>query len=514
MMTVTIPNLRATLHCIHTDDVYANAALPWLPPVQPSFIQDGSQTMLGHTWLSTAVLVALSVTTTSLAQQATPTTPPPGAPPGMPIAQPETHYTAAIQYKDGKSAASQDAAVLLKGGQISASHASGFTLNANKPDINGVLIRGKQRQYTVSNANMKLTGNGSNDFAGVGSGIMAEGGATVVVRHVDIETSGRIRSAVTSAAGSILKVYDSTLRANGGELPPGYTFRGGPGMTSPPPGLHIGGTARTALTMDNSKSYFYNTKVIAAGWAAISTDNANGNVYVEANQSEIIVTGPGYGVYSDTGCHVVINDSKITTQTYSAIMAGVAELAFNNVTVNSEANSVMIHSVFGSPSELATLNIKGGTFNTNEAVILVRSANANIHIEGGSFSPKNGALIQSVISDDENATKVNGQATPGINATIQNAKLVGDLRHEDTDRIMHVSLQGTSIKGRISNVVLSLDAGSQWTATADSAVTLTGSVELNNIDAAKGVTIYATAGAGNSLKGRYPLASGGSLIVG
>src|SRR5262249_49814902 len=144
--------------------------------------------------------------------------------------------------------------------------------------------------------------------------------------------------------------------------------------------------------MGDAKSYFYDSTIIAEGWGALSTDAAHG-AYLEANRCDIRVLRSGYGTYADNGATVVINDSKIDTATFAGIIAGQASIAFNGVHSVSHGNSVMIHSVMGSPDDLATLSIKGGDLASTNAAILVKSANADITIDGAKVSAGNGDLL-------------------------------------------------------------------------------------------------------------------------
>ena len=478
--------------------------------------------------LSTATLLALAgcatVPATSpgppVAVAPPPAIPAPGPPPGGPGGPPPTgattattNYAAAIYVAGGRYLPARSATSAVSRGEITNTSASGFTIFVRRRDFNGVLVRGQNSVFTVSNAHITLIGDGSNDFVGLGAGAMAEGGATLILHHVDITTTGLIRSAIAVSGHSILKVYDSVLRANGGALPPGYRFRGGPGMISPPPGLHIGGTVRAALTMDNSRSYFYNTTIISSGWAGLSTDNANGYVYLEADDSTIRVTGPGYGIYADNSCVDVINASNIITKTYTGIIAGVGRITLNDVHVISGANSVMIHSVMGRTSESGVLNINGGVFNTGKAVILVRSSNAQISIDGAKFHPADGTLIQSIVSDDPNRTQVNGAPTPGINVALKNMNLAGNILHQDPERVMRLRFVNTKLRGTIEKATIELDPSSNWTATGNSTAKLIGAVAIAQIDALPGVAITAKAGVGCHLRGSYTLKSGGVLNI-
>ncbi|MBB6251628.1 hypothetical protein [Nitrospirillum iridis] len=423
----------------------------------------------------------------------------------------DTSYTAALYILDGQVVKARSTPAAVSGGDADGGNATGITVKSDTTDLNGVFVRGSD--YTVADSHITLSGNGSDDFVGLGAGAMIDGGGTLVLRKVDITTDGLIRPATMAADHGVLKVYDSTLRANGGILPPDYKPRIGPGMAEPPAGLHIGGTARAALTVGNGQSYFYRSTIIANGWGALSTDAADAKVYVEADHSIIQVQGPGYGVYADSRCQVVLNHTSITAQTFDAIMAGVSTLAWTDVTARSEGNGVMVHNVMGTPAEVATLSIKDGTLETGGDAILVRSANLALDLEGATVKPWNGVLLRSVISDDPFATKVNGQAAPGIVARFAHMIVTGDVLHQDKDRPMVLELQDTVLKGRILAARVKLGAGARWTATADSTVTLLDAIAVDGIDAPSGITITAAAGPGTTLKGIYKLASGGMLKV-
>ena len=85
--------------------------------------------------------------------------------------------------------------------------------------------------------------------------------------------------------------------------------------------------------------------------------------------------------------------------------------------------------------------------------------------------------------------------------------------HEDSEHPMTVVLDKAQLTGTVSDATLRIGPGSRWTATGDSTVTLAGTASPDDIDAAAGVTIKATAGAGTTLNGRYQLAGGGTLVV-
>jgi len=421
-------------------------------------------------------------------------------------------FTPAVRIEAGKYNAEKSTTSAVSGGSIGDSAASGLRITSDAEDFNGVYVRGGE--YTLSDSVIELSGNGSNDFVGLGAGAMADGGATLTLKNVRITTNGVISSATASTSGSTLKVYDSTLIANGGQLPEGYEPVIGAGMMEPPAPLGLSGTARTCLTLNNSASYFYNSTIIADAWGALSTDIAMDHVYLEANNCDVWVRGSGYGTYADWNCKVVINDSRMNVGTYAGIVAGPGEIHFKNVDATSGANCAMIHSVMRSdPSEIGILEIDGGKIVTKEAVILVKSTNTDITLDGAELASESGLLIHSIINSDPNATKLEGKKVTGVRATLKNMTLEGDILHEDSERTMTLVFTSTSLKGAIQNASVSLRGESKWTATVDSKVTLEGDVDVSNIDAPAGVAISATAGEGCTLKGSYKLAGGGELRV-
>ena len=424
----------------------------------------------------------------------------------------QTRYQAAVYVADGGYRALESAVKVAQGGELGPTRADRVRIQAHSDDFNGVLVRGASTHYQLSGAMLDLYGNGSNDFLGQGAGAMAEGGATLVIRDSRIDTHGLVTSAAVALAGGVLKVYGSTLHAHGGTLPPDYVPHIGPGMKQPPPPLGITGTARTTLTAGDSRSYFYNSSVIADGWGALSTD-APGSSYLEANDTTVKVANSGYGTYADQNCKVVINRGSFDVATYAGVVAGTGHLAFNGLHSVSHRNTVMIHSVMGKGPEIGVLAIKGGSYRSDSDAILVKSANADIDIDGAKLQAGNGILIHSVVNDDRFATKVAGQPVTGVRVTLRNLDVSGDVVHADGERHMQLHLLRARLKGAIHNAELTLDANSHWDATANSQVLLTAPLRPAQLSAPTGVVIDAVAGADGPSAGRYPLRGGGVLLV-
>ncbi|MRW88541.1 hypothetical protein GJ699_00920 [Duganella sp. FT80W] len=446
---------------------------------------------------------------------------PPGAPAGMAGGPPppvrsskEIDYAAELTVSDGRYLPARSLAAAAVAGKTSDSGAKGITLRSASANRNGLIVHGSHTPYTLSDANIALSGNGSNDFEAIGAGALVDAGGSLVLKSVTITTSGVLAAATAAREGATLKVYDSTLTAHGGPLPADYVPKIGPGMMEPPPPLGIKGTARTHLSTSRSKTYFYNSHISADGWGALSTDDTGGDVYLEANDSDITTRNSGYGVYADFGATVVLNRSRLNAATFGGIIAGAGKIDLNQVEGNAGANTVMIHSVMGDPQERALLAIKGGRLASAQAAVLVKSANADITIDGAQLLPQDGVLVRSIVNQDPNATRIDGQQVPGIHVTLRNVDLKGDILHQDGKRGMTVTLSHSKLRGAVQGAVLELSTDSSWTASNDSRVILAGTPELAQLDAPSGVTIHAQRGTASTLRdGSYPLAGGGRLVV-
>lgn len=446
---------------------------------------------------------------------------PPAAPAGMPLQGPpppvrassQVDYTAELYVIDGRYRPERSQAAAALAGKAGDAAATGIALRSNAADRNGVIVHGGAKPYTISNATIALSGNGSNDFEAIGAGALVDNGGSLVLKSVNITTNGVISPATAAREKAVLKVYDSTLTAHGGPLPAGYVPKIGAGMMEPPAPLGIKGTARAHLSTSNSKTYFYRSTIIADGWGALSTDDTGGNVYLEADDCDIQVKNSGYGVYADFGATVVLKRSRLKTATFGGVIAGAARLEFQDVQGDSGGNAVMIHSVMGNPMEKGILAISGGRLASAQATLLVKSANADITIDHVEMVPADGTLVQSIVNADPNATKVGGKAPPGVHVTLRNADLKGNILHQDSARAMALDLDHTRLTGAILNATLALGKDSHWTATANSQVTLAGAFALAQLDAAAGVTISAQAGPGSALLGSHALPGGGRLIV-
>jgi hypothetical protein len=414
--------------------------------------------------------------------------------------------TPAVYIGDGKYLPDSSKTDAVSAGKVGDAFASSLKISGKEVETGGVSVKGMGSNYILTDANIDLHGDGGFAMGGPKSGALVSDYGILTIRDSTITTSGQSRNATAAQDHSILKVYNSTLTSHGIPFTPDITNSGQKIQ------LEIDGNSRTHVTMGNSYSYFYYSTIIADGWAALSTDDADGFVYLEANHCKVHTIKSGYGTYADRYCHNVMNHCDFDVASMAAIVEAEADVTFSDTNAKCGSYFALLHSV-STPAGLNTLKVTGGDIKTKSAAVLVKSANAEIVFDGAKVVSESNVLLKSAKSVDPNAAKAantKGQEVYGIHATFKNMDIVGDVIHADKEnRRMTVYLESTTLKGAIKDASIKMSGLSKWIATADSNVTIVGDVELSQIDAPVGVTITAVAGQ----SGTYKLASCGTLVL-
>lgn len=397
-------------------------------------------------------------------------------------------------------------------GQIGDSEAKGIKFTTEEKFINGIIVKGNSK-YTISDSYFKLDGQGVNDFDGIGSAVMVTDDAELTVKDSYIETNGVIRPCTACAGKSTLRVEGCKVYGNSGPLPDYYDKENpikGPGMMEPPAGLFLGGTCRTHLSVGTTKTYYKDTYIEAEGWAALSTDNGR-DLYLQADNCDVIVRNVGYGVYADGGCNVVLNDCNIKVATHAGILAGDFTAVFKGCNVTSGRYDFMCHDLSGGASSAAPLEIRDCTCYADDECIRIKSHNIHVDIADSELKSPN-YVVHAFVNDDSDGGVLPDDAVPyGNKLYVSDSKLEGDIVNEDI-RCMAIILKDSEVKGAIIGSYLQLD-DSSWYATKDSSVALVNCTSADGIDAPAGVTVKAIASEGTTLSGAYDLPSGGKLIV-
>ena len=416
---------------------------------------------------------------------------------------PNPEAKAAVHVKDGSYAPDLSATSAFLGGIIEDGKASSVRVEAGDGKTGGVFVQGKG-SWEVDGAWISLSGD-CDGIGGPATGAAVCDGGELVIRDAVISASGLTHYATVAERGSVLKVYNSTLSSHGAPFANGEPQPNKP-MQTPPPPLMIAGNSRTHCTMTNSESYFYNSTIIGDGWAALSTEAAEGYVLIEANDCTVVTVRRGYAAYVDPGCHVRLNRCKIDSADMSAIIGGEGEYTQVDCDVRCGANFLLMHSVFGEPEEVSEVTIRGGKVRSVGDSMLVKSRNIELLLESTDIRADTGVLIRSIHNEDFLATPV-GEDPYGVSVAMKDMTAEGDIIHSDNEREMWLSLNNTTLKGAVCGAHIAFDSESKWFATANSEVTLLGNVDISQIDAPAGVTVTMHA----SESGSFTLASGGVL---
>lgn len=305
---------------------------------------------------------------------------------------------------------------------ITADHADGLQIITYDGHTGGVYCTGDGTEFTLENAVISIAGNGPDGMlGGKSTAVEATDHAKVTIRNCDISTSGVSRSTTVCHNYGEMRIYDSTLVAHGApwgssqrEHRPSAVYR------------EFEGNARNHCTMANGKTWFYNCKIYTDGWAAVSTDAAQGYVYVEANDCDI-KTRSGYGAYADNGCYDVFNRCQIKSGAMAAVLAGECGIQYNGCKIDCDTYFVKAHCVMGRPIELAVLDVNGCDIKSKSTALLSRSANMEITVRASSITAENGELLKAEPNPDPAATKTNGAEVYGVHGTFYDCALNGDV---------------------------------------------------------------------------------------
>jgi hypothetical protein len=391
-------------------------------------------------------------------------------------------------------------------GEIGLTEAKAVYIESDDPDAGGITVSGEGQKYTVEDSTIFLHSD-SNGLGGKGSGLFAGDHSEMTIKNCKVLTVGKSRCGTATEQYSKMYIYNSYIHAHGAPFGPAAANL--PDAGSPPSALEISGNCRAHCTQSNSETYLYDSTIIGDGWAALSTDGSEGYVKLEANNCKVQTILSGYGAYADGCCHDFFNGCDFDVADQAGIMAGECDMTFDDCTAVCGSYFAHIHCVMGMPSEVGTLTVKNSSINSAKDAVSIRSQNAIVNIQESEVYADNGVLVHSIVNTDPNATKTGGKRVYGIHVNIQASDLEGAILHEDPDREMIVSLEGSTLTGAIQGAILTLDGESSWTATNQSSVTIVGEIDLEQIDAPAGVTIQAVAGQ----SGTYTLASGGTLVL-
>jgi hypothetical protein len=160
--------------------------------------------------------------------------------------------------------------------------------------------------------------------------------------------------------------------------------------------LGILGNNRATLVVADGTVRYSHTHVRAEAWGALSTDDPKGEIKLFADDCLIETVRSGYGAYAVGNTLDHFSHTRFEVADYGLIMASGSAVFTNGSVVNSRRIGVMAH---GGASGALTIN-KNSVFNTDKAVIQLKSSSPDIQVDGAQLHSKSGVILEAFANDD------------------------------------------------------------------------------------------------------------------
>jgi len=318
----------------------------------------------------------------------------------------EFNLRTAVYLENGRYVPEKSVSAAVTEGTVTDTEVKDARITSVGEAFNGIIATGDAREsYLISNPVINLTGNGADDFAGVGAAIMADGNADVTVNNASITTNGCARTAIFVGGTSTMEVNDSKIEVGSPPLPEGYKdvfTEGGKFFFRVPFMLGLSGTCRATNIVDKVKEVSYNnTHIKAQGWGAMSIDGGDHTVLTMTNCT-IETVESGYGAYAIGGSTDIFRGCTVNVADMAMVGTGGSGVFTDGTVVNSRRFGVMYHG-----SGDLTID-KGSVFNTKSTAIQLKSPSHNIVVDSAQLNPENGIIIQVMPNDDPHTRSMSG----------------------------------------------------------------------------------------------------------
>lgn len=321
-----------------------------------------------------------------------------------------TDYQAGIIINDGKFVAESSVPSIIRGGSFDEKSAQGMEITSRQWDFNGFFVTGDS-EYTISDVKIDLTGDGTDDFVGLGAGIAVSGSARVTVNNAEIHSHSVGRGTAFVGSDSEVTFNDCYFTLDTGHpTEEELAAKGDERMLEPPWQMGIRGYGRTTNVAGMATVNYNRCHFVSNSWGVLSID---GGCVTRMNAKDCLIElrgNSGYGVFSiaddvafdyeqfgDYGSYDVLDHCVVNVPTYPIIMSlGKAGGAFvNGTTINSRRFGCIIFRNSGGKLEVKS----GTTMNTGRATFLLKGANSYIECDDAHLNPANGVILQVMDSD-------------------------------------------------------------------------------------------------------------------
>jgi hypothetical protein len=310
-------------------------------------------------------------------------------------------FRAAIYVDDGAYRPGKSVAAAVSAGRVTDLEARNVVINSVGKEFNGIIVTGDS-SYKITNPTIHFTGNGRNDFDGLGAAIKVDGHAHVTIDHATIRNKGVVRTAIWVGDHGTATVRNSDIQVADGTLPDDYSWswlnpaQSKDVMLETPWMLGILGNNRATLVVADGTVHYSHTHVRAEAWGALSTDDPKGEIKLFADDCLIETVRSGYGAYAVGNTLDSFSHTRFEVADYGLIMASGSAVFTNGSVVNSRRIGVMAH---GGASGSLTIN-KRSVFNTEKAVIQLKSSSPDILVDGARLHSKSGVMLEAFVNDD------------------------------------------------------------------------------------------------------------------
>lgn len=383
-----------------------------------------------------------------------------------------------------------------------------FLIKSGLYDFNGIIATGSSSKVVLDNCKIDLTVDtpvtadetGSTPTGGCAIGI--DNGASMFINNSLLRVAGAGRYVTSNYGNGTLVINNSKIDSDG-------NVSNTDSITAPfsNEALLISGTARSNFSIGASDTYYFNSKCLAEGWAALSTDSATGDgLDLYAYNTKAVAENGGYATYADTNCRVWLYGSKLDAaeigaiiaksgaiHVYDGLMASEELLTYKAengdttteaTTITGGRNAVMMHApdMMGqgiAAVDCGTLEVINSTLVTSKklvstfdyeaayglaisdyidyisgAAILVKSTSADITLNSAKIKSYSNVILQTVLNSDKMGNfladgDANSEAVKPVSLTMKNMTQKGDILHMDYQRNMVISLENTTLTGKI-----------------------------------------------------------------
>lgn len=321
-------------------------------------------------------------------------------------------YHAAVIVDDGHLVPGSSVAAAAMGGAVDDRHADGVRIDSREWDFNGFYITG-DTDYRIENARIDLTGDGTDDFVGMGAAIAASGRARVAIDNTVIRCRGIGRGTLFVGGEAEVTVNDCEFSASADTpSPEAYDAAKAAGrMVEPPWAIGLRGNTRALNLAEKGRLTINRSHITCNRWGVLSIDGACVN-RMDINDSLIEITGDnGYGffcicddigfdydAFGEPGCINTSRGSTFNVAYTAALMSlgnGCVEFTDGTV-VNSRRFGVFCHRHNGGWLKVNS----GAALRTEKSCIVVKGSNLHIDLDGAVLEPKNGTVLQLMDNDD------------------------------------------------------------------------------------------------------------------